>query len=349
MIYLIEPNKSKDGHFHNWLNTLLKADNTVSLECEYVFKRFKSFSPIRTVFDFYKAISRLLNAVPKGNIAHILYADMYYKIPFVNNKLLSRNKLIVTMHSCPNGYIKHLLLKNFCKRVNVVIVNSDYIRNKYLSLGIKNVVTISHPSFQDYSDILPKGELKKKYGIPDDKIVLSALGGIRADKGLDILLESFNYLSKSIKNKIVLNIAGGVIDSLTEDDIRNLCEIYEINARLNIRFLTENEFKENVAVSDYMVFPYRKHMTANSGPMGEAIVCRVPCIVPYGTNLAAVADYYGAAFTFEQENPKSLAKVITDIVISNPVVNFHNIEELNVETFIEKHSRLYKKVDEGIY
>ena len=349
MIYLIEPNKDSNGHFHNWLNTLLKVDNTVLLDCGYNFKRFNSFSPFRKIFDYYKAIKKLLNAVPAGNIAHILYADMYYKIPFFNNKLLSRNKLIVTMHSCPNGIIKHWLLKNFSKRVNVVIVNSNYIKKKYQALGIMNVVAITHPSFQDYSDILSRNDLKRKYGIPKEKIVISALGGIRADKGLDILLESFKYLSESIKKEIILNIAGGVIDLLSEDDIIQLCEKYSINARLNIRFLDEEEFKENVVVSDYLAFPYRKHMTANSGPMGEAIACKIPCIVPHGTNLEAVADYYGAAFPFEQEKPESLAKVISEIVVNKPVVNFNNLQELDIETFINKHSILYNKVAEGSY
>ena len=314
-----------------------------------MFKKFNYFSPFRTIYDYYKAVKYLLLAVPSGNIAHILYADMYYKIPFVNNRLLSRNKLIVTMHSCPNGIIKHLLLKNFCKRVHVVIVNSDYIRNKYLALGIKNVVTISHPSFQDYSGIMSKNELKQQFGIPNDKIVLSALGGIRADKGLDILLESFKYLSETIKREIILNVAGGTIDLLSENDIRELCEKYAINARLNIRFLDENEFKENIVVSDYLVFPYRKHMTANSGPMGEAIACQVPCIVPQGTNLEAVSEYYGAAFSFEQENPQSLAKTITDIVEKKPQPKFKNIEELDIRTFINKHSCLYKMVEQGTY
>ena len=71
--------------------------------------------------------------------------------------------------------------------------------------------------------------------------------------------------------------------------------------------------------------------------------------MPHGTNLEAVADYYGAAFPFEQEKPESLAKVISEIVVNKPVVNFNNLQELDIETFINKHSIVYNKVAEGSY
>lgn len=90
-----------------------------------------------------------------------------------------------------------------------------------------------------------------------------------------------------------------------------------IRARLNIRPLTDEEFMENVEISDYMVMPYRCNMTGNSGPMTEAIVRNIPSIVPAESNLGYIAEHYHVGICFKQENAIDLACSITNCLKKN--------------------------------
>lgn len=340
MIYLLEPNKDKDGHFHLYLNSLKKIDQTIHLSMDI---NIECSNPIMKLFKIYKALKVQLLAVPKGNVVHILYSDIYYKIPFLISGILRRNLTIVTMHSCPNGVIKHFLIKNFCKRVNAVIVHSDFIKAKMESFGLKNVYLVHYPSFYDYKTIGNKEQIRSIFKIPNDKIVISALGGTREDKGADILLRAFKYIPKDIRNKIIINIAGKPID-FDERFLSALARKFDINVRFDLRILSDKEFMENVVVSDYMVFPYRKHMTANSGPMTEAMVNRIPCIVPAATNLSDIADKYDVGISFEQENEKSLADTIIEIVDKPLNLKYKIADELLVDKFIDSHRYIYNEV-----
>ena len=120
MIYLIDPTTDKYGHHEVYLNTLLNITDTKALQMKVDIRRIKL--NIINIVKYYKALHVQLHAIPKGNLAHILYSDIYYKIPFLSSSLLQRNKTIVTMHSCPNGKIKRWLMKNFCKRVYTILI-----------------------------------------------------------------------------------------------------------------------------------------------------------------------------------------------------------------------------------
>lgn len=252
MIYLIDPTTETYGHHIVYLNSLLKIDGTHALQMDVDTKRMKP--NFLTVFKYYRAIRKQLKAVPEGNIAHLLYSDIYYKIPFLSSSLLQRNKTIVTIHSCPNGKFKHWLMKNFCRRVAAVVVHSKYIKNQMEAMGLTNVHYVDYPSFYDYSTIPSKEKLKERERLKDTDIVFSALGGIRSDKGLDILLDAFKYIGADTKQRIVLNVAGKE-GFLTAKQVEDTCKKNGIRARLTIRPLTDEEFLENVEISDYMVMP----------------------------------------------------------------------------------------------
>ena len=342
MIYLIEPNKDSNGHFTIYLKSLLNIKDTCALQLDVDIR--KMAINVLSFCKYYFALRKQLKAVPVGGgISHILYSDLYYKIPFVFSNLFRRNKTIVTMHSFPNGKLKHFLMKNFCKRVDMVIVHSLFIKHQMEKLGLRNVVCIDYPSFYDYKNVLSRNELKKRENISPSDIVLSALGGIRYDKGLDILLDSFRYIRDDIKKKIILNIAG-IAGFLNEEQIRNICEKNGIRARLVIRSLSEHEFMENVEISDYMVMPYRSIMTGNSGPMTEAIVRQIPSIVPKGSNLGYIVENYNVGITFIQEDPKDLARVIEKCCRNKYICKPEYSQNLKESVFINKHRDIYQQV-----
>lgn len=341
MVYLIDPVTEKYGHHLVYLNSLLKISGTKALQMNVDTKRIKP--NFLTVIKYYNAIRRQLKAVPKGNIAHLLYADIYYKIPFLSSGVLKRNKTIATIHSCPRGKLKHWLMKNFCKRLSAVVVHSEYIKEQMESMGVMNVYYIDYPSFYDYSGILSKDDLKERENIKSTDIVFSALGGIRSDKGLDILLDACKHMDEEHKNRMVLNVAGRE-GFLTAQQVDKFCQENGIRAHLTIRPLTDKEFQENVEMSDYIVMPYRCRMTGNSGPMTEAIVRRIPSIVPENGNLGYIAQRYHVGLTFKVEDSVDLARVICEAMDEHYICSAEYSTKLEESTFVEKHKELYRKI-----
>lgn len=338
MVYLIDPTTEAYGHHIIYLNSLLKIDGTCALQLDVDTKRLRP--NFLTVFKYYRAIRKQLMAVPKGNIAHLLYSDIYYKIPFFSSKLLQRNKTIVTMHSCPHGKMKHLLMKNFCKRVDAVVVHSEYIKQQLNDMGLMNIYLIDYPSFYDYGQIGKKEEVRMKYGIKNEDIVLSALGGIRKDKGLDILLEAFKYIDVNNKKRIVLNVAGKE-GFMSAQEVEKRCKENDIRTHLTIRPLTDEEFMENVIITDYMVMPYRGNMTGNSGPMTEAIACGIPSVVPANTNLGYIAEKNHVGITFVQNDPIDLAKTIIMVIDKRIDCQANYVQKLSTDVFRQAHQQLY--------
>ncbi len=345
MIYLIDSNRNPYGHHLVYLKALHTIKQTQPLQInikEMPQNSNKLLILIERTYNFYKQ----LKAVPKNNIAHFLYADIYYPFPYFipfNRK----RKVIFTFHSCPHGKLKHFLIRNFCSKADLVIVHSEYIYSEFRKLGLSNVKIIDYPSFYDYSSIPSKEKLREQFGISKNKVVISTLGATRPEKGLDILIESFKYIPKQQKEQIIFNMAGMPI-SIKKETISFLCEQYNIQSRLTMRHLTEKEFMENVKISDYIILPYRKRMTGNSGPMTEAIVNDIPVIVPDCGNLGNIATKNNIGVTFHSEDSKDLAKTILKELEHKSTFDFSFKKNLTVKKFIAKYEQIYKELNKSI-
>lgn len=337
---------SKQGHHKVYLDELLNIKNT---EEYYIEKKLSSLK--NSLFRFFLERKEILKKFTgqKSPIIHILYLDNLYIYP-VFFKLNKRKKILGTLHFFPNNKLKVILLKNFLKKINLVVVHSEILKNRLLKIGIKNVEVVDYPSFYNYLKINSKIELINKNKL-ENKVILTALGGTRDDKGLDLFLEAFKYLSNDLKNKVILNVAGKE-ETFKRDFIREKAKEYKINLREEYGFLTDEKFMENVILTDIMVMPYRKIFGGNSGPMTEAIVNNIPCITPKGLNIGDLTEKYNLGLTFECENPEDLAKKIEDLILNKDkkeffTTDFH--ERLTVENFLKSYEEIYTKLERGEY
>ena len=78
----------------------------------------------------------------------------------------------------------------------------------YLSMGVpKNKIKIipNGINLNEHHNLTRKGEFKKKYFIKDDEKIILYLGRINKTKGINLLIESFEFVSKKINNvKLVI-------------------------------------------------------------------------------------------------------------------------------------------------
>ena len=227
------------------------------------------------------------------------------------------------------------------KKIELIIVHSEFLEEELNKIGIKNVKTIEYPSFININNKNIKKDKELK-----DKIVISCLGGTRKDKGLDILSEAFKFIDSKCKEKIVFNICG-IEQDIKYDDIMMSAKENNINVICKNKFLTEEEYEEEIYKTDVILLPYRKIFTGNSGPMTDGIYADKFILGPNNGNLGYLIKKYNLGSTFIQENYNDLAREIEKIS-QVEVKKTHKYKyELSIDKFNEKYTDIYNYLEKG--
>lgn len=342
-IYLIDLKNDVIGHYHI-MRSLATLKNTIEIDtCEKKIRCKKK--PVKFILERISLVRRTMKAVISDldngqQVVHYLTADKFYFLFWLFPGILKGKKIIATIHHIPKNKILQYALKKFSRKINGIVVLSNYLKIELNKLKITRVIAIQHPSFYDYSNINTKSELKVKFNIDAKLKVISFLGGTRYEKGLDILLDAFKYIPEIEKQNVLLNIAGAEND-FSLDFIRNKATLYNIRIRCDIKRLTDEEFMENVMVSDYIAIPYRASFNAMSGPLSEAMCRGIGCILPK----QGIFEYYGnnqsKQLMFDSESPESLSKSIVYALHHHCVLNQDFIHQFQLSTFLRKSEELY--------
>ncbi|MGL5152005.1 MAG: hypothetical protein ACRC7N_15710 [Clostridium sp.] len=328
-IYLVD--NSITGHHKVYESTLNKIKNTGVLGKRYNFTELK-VNPIKAYKERNMYISSI-NKEVKGAIVHFLYLDNLYKLIYSNFTNKSSNKYIGTLHWAPKNRIEFILLKRFCKNLECIVVHSHYLKEYLESKGIKNIRVVDYPSF--LKNIKEKDE--------GSNIIISCLGGTRSDKGLDILRESFQYLNSECKKSVTFNICG-IEQEIKYSTILETANKYRVNITHKNKFLTDEEYEEEVKISKIILLPYRKEFRGNSGPMTDGIMMDKYIVGPNYGNIGYLINKYDLGSTFEVENPISLASELNSLINRNIIKNHEYKKELTVEKFLEKYEELYNEI-----
>lgn len=182
--------------------------------------------------------------------------------------------------------------------------------------------------------------MREKFNIPNNLSVFTLLGGTRFDKGLDLFLSSFNHIPTEMKKKILVNIVGKE-ETFDRNYIDKLATMYDINIKSHYGYVSDEDFISNIIVSDYIVLPYKKIFTGNSGPMTEAVRNGIPVIGPNYGNIGHLIEKYKLGYTFQVEDAISLAEVIVKALNDKKIINNDYKNALTVDAFLESHKNLY--------
>lgn len=331
------------GHCRVYFTSLLRINGTkLKLIETDLFETKKNI--------FFRLIDRikLLKKFLKTNsnekeIYHILFGDTFFYIPIFFKLYKKNKKIIMTLHNVSKNKLKRSLVKSFSKKINKIIVHSEFLKEELNNIGIKNVKIVNYPSFFSYQDF-NKEKIKKEINIQNNKLIISLLGGTRKDKGYEILFESLKYLKKEYKDNILFNFAG-LEQNYSNLQIEKYCKENKINYKSDIRELSDNEFSEHVFVTDIMIMPYLKTFGGNSGPMTEAIVNKIPCIAPKELNIGKIVSKNNLGETFECENPKDLARAIEKMI--NNISSYYTTDfykTLTEENFLKSYEKIYQEI-----
>lgn len=288
-IYII-PNDINCISGKKYLNTTFKSI--------YPDKQFDPFLRIKLALD----IKRIAE-VEKPDIIHFVSADDYIRLFGIGLGLLSKYNLVATLHWC-NHTLKSDFSRNRLKKLFKGIIfhvkSEPVYLNKY---GEEKSCFLVLPP-ENIGKIYSKNEARKYLQLDYNDKIYCFIGYMEEYKGIDILMNSL----RNIESKITLLLVGkpGKYTREYFESFQN----NNVNIIMKLEYVTDLDFTYYVCASDYVVLPYRKEFQATSGPMTEAVRCGVPIIAPDYGNLYDLTKSYELGYTFEIENPRSLAETI---------------------------------------
>lgn len=266
-----------------------------------------------------------------ADIIHFLDGDKIMRYFGLGIKGLSqRHAVVITYHHLFEGIVRRISYTMMCRH-SAAVVHTARIQSVLKGYGIRSVTHIEYPSFLK----LPARENLQNDGVP----VIGMFGGMRYEKGLDILIEAL----EKVRHPYRLLIAGRE-DDYTRNDVERMCAKIGANVTLDSRFLTEAELARYWNETDLVVLPYRASFDGASGQLTEGVSRRLPIIGPEHGSLGSIIRENHLGMTFRTEDSDDLAlkieAILQDGFVYDSVARDYQ-EAMSPERFCRDYQRLY--------
>ena len=170
------------------------------------------------------------------------------------------------------------------KKVDCFIATSARIEEGLLNDGYDRKKIVRIPNFIDQSIFYPsdkksRAHIKKELGLTQRKIVIYA-GRLIKSKGVDILLEAWEKITKDSNDILLIILGGGHLEAKLKE------QVCMLGIEESIRFCgVVNNVRDYLIASDFFVLPSFREGFPNS--VLEAMACGLPVI---STRIGGVVD-----------------------------------------------------------
>lgn len=341
---------STDGHHMTYLSALTASKDyesvlilpeKVDIPCkQYVYTTNESKK--RSLKTFLKWVNEVYGIVEKEkpDVVHFLYGDAFYRFFGAGLRKFKKYKTIVTLHWARNSFIEKISTRMICACADVIVVHSEYIKELFADMGIKNVVHVEYPQFNKRK--VSKKDACAYWGLDETVPTIVCIGNTRYDKGLDILLEAL----KNVKKPFRLLIAGKE-ETFDKKYIMDAASSYKDNIRFCLRYLSDEELSNALGAADIVVLPYRKVFDGASGPLGEGVALDKCIVAPDHGTLGYTVKRNHLGYTFESENVDSLSDTVKVALEQNFSIddNYKKYKDLlNPVFFARAYKNLYFEI-----
>lgn len=236
------------------------------------------------------------------------------------------------------------LTKYFLNRNDGFVVMSETVRKDLLSLKPNaKYIFHPHPIYDHYGIKEDLTTSRNNLNIPVNKKVILFFGFIREYKGLDILIETMNYLS----DDYLLIIAGEVYGSF--DKYQNIIDKYSLQNKIQLhtKYISDNEVPLYFSAADVLVLPYKS--ATQSGIIGISHHFDLPVISSDAGGLREMVKDGQTGFVVNNPELGKFAEVIKKYFAENKKEEFsRNIREekskYSWKSFADGIIELYKKL-----
>ncbi len=323
---------------------LLLSERIEGIPCQQIIIKNQEGKK-RTLINYFKWLFELYRIVTKisPDIVHFLDGDLFYRFFGIGLMWFKRYNTIITLHWVRNGLLNKISIWNISRKVDRIVVHSDYLKTELESFHIKNSVCIDYPYFNRI--VASKEEACKYWGLDESIKTLACIGSTRFDKGIDILIKALDKVTTPFQL-----LVAGQVNTFTEDDLIELSKGIREKVFLNIHYLNDEELDLAFAASDYIVLPYRKSFNGASGPLTEGVAYGKCIIGADYKNLGYTIKSNHLGYTFQCENIEDLTRVVENALINDFVKDkYYNsyLERINPELFRKGYRNLYQNMIMG--
>lgn len=200
------------------------------------------------------------------------------------------------------------LMKSFFQANDLIITLSEQTENELKDLNVSTKsLKLFHPVYDRAFPDTPRNELKAKYGIQDDEVIILFFGLIRSYKGLDILIRALNEMNLK-EFKIRPFIVGEFYDDqnkymqLIKDEHHDQFKVID-------RFVSQKEANEIFTISDLLVLPYTT--ASQSGVFNDALNFELPTLVSDHPGLTEHIEHAKTGLIFPNKDVTALRDQLT--------------------------------------
>jgi glycosyltransferase involved in cell wall biosynthesis len=193
---------------------------------------------------------------------------------------------------------------------DVLVVHKEFFRRALVcEYGIsKDKVWVIPHGVEKPSEAIGDDKAKEALGVGGKKVLLF-FGYIAGYKGVELLIDAFDFLKKD--EDFVLFVAGGMHPRLKDKPKYQeyLCELKERARKVSDRiiftgFVPEKMISIYFSAADLVIFPYKVVMSS-SGPFALAVSYKKTGIA---SDIPASREILPSQALFDKDDPKSLAE-----------------------------------------
>ncbi len=317
----------------------------------YKFKIFKALDySISIIILFLKTI------LQKPDIIHIQWIRLWVidYMYLILVKSFTSVKIVYTAHNLlPHEPRKRdfLIYKRYYKLVDAIITHSNVTKDELarsFSLPVAKIHVIPHGLLEYSLDVneveKTKNNLMNKYSTPN-RIVFASLGVQSFYKGSDLIMDVWKnntILHDEAKYRLLIL---GKNNNIDFSSIKEISNVY-----IEDRFLSNNEFKAILGITDVLLMPYRE--ISQSGVLLTAINERTPVLV---TDIGALSEPLNIAdigWNIGKPEFKNLETNILKIILDtnsikkkknnttgwNKIHEYYNWQQISIKTSLLYHS-----------
>ena len=221
------------------------------------------------------------------------------------------------------------------KKLNGLFVHTNRIRDKLLNLYknilLKQKIFVIPDPVEPMSEI-PQQIAREQFGLPQKKPIILFFGGLRWDKGWDILLRALPL----IKDELYILIAGNPYNNV-EKDILKYKQLLRNPEYLiiHLKYIPEKDIATYFSAVDAIVLPYRCIFKGTSGVLQRAAAAGKPVIASDVGEIGSILRENNLGILVKPESPKSLATGISEF-LTKPL-EWRNEVKVDAIRYAKKH------------
>ena len=335
------------------IKELIKSDNIFFKDVPFLSTKWSSIKNDSGLDITLKNSINNLNIPNKNDKIDITYR-ISSPLDFAHN---FKSKLLFVFGTCEDKFLRKEFFKNENQEKvrlnNKIFIHtpSNWSKEGFVRAGFREnqIVVVPHGVDLDFFNISKDTDnevIREKYKIHEDDFILSNIGAMTQNKGVELLVIAYGILKKKFKNlKLILKDQSNLYD-IKANYLFNKIYDSEFNKKYKIIYdemlkdviiisknLSLNEIKQIYCVTNCYVSPYMAE-GFNLTPL-EAAACGTQIVVTKG---GSTDDYFDPCLGYQIESTEK--KVDNSFVLEPKLESLLNILEKKI---INKPNKLENK------